>query len=508
MEGRFTMSTGRFAAGATLALLAIPLAGCEKEVIVKPPPRVETPADLPKLVSTMSVPISIRMSDIQSALDQAAPNVLWQIDQHEDRCVPAQRILKGKILGKRIFGEKGLKVSPDIGCQIVGRVVRGSIRLTGRGQNLTMTMPVSAVVGVRNVGGIIKKETATGAAAVRANVRLSMRSDWTPGATMKISYDWTNPPGIDLLGRRILFVNKADARLAKVVSDLEKSLPRQLQKLNIRPQLAQAWRSGFTTIQVNRENPPVWIRVTPQKIGLVGYDASATQVALTVAAETLTETFVGDKPADPTPTPLPRATAIRQRGLDFNIPVLADYGQLEPVVIKALRKRAAKGINLKDVGAVDAVFDKVTIYPTEGGKIAVGIDLTAQIVGRPKTKTRAQVWLTGLPFNEENSRIVSVRDLAITGDTSNAAVNLAIRLFTDPSMIETVRAALVEDFTKDYDHVITAAKGAIKQRRKGDAIISANITKVVSGQIKVTAQGLFLPVRATGNARILYRPGK
>lgn len=505
MTRRLAYPTGRILC---IALLA--LAGCEKKVEIKPPPRIDTPADLPKLISTMSVPIAVRMSDVEAALNQAAPRILWQINQHQDACVPAQRILKNrKILGKRIFGDKGLKVSPDLGCQIVGRVVRGGIRLTGRGQTLVTTMPVSAVVSVRDVGGIIKQETATGAADVRANVRLSMRPDWTPGASMKISYDWTNPPGIDLLGRRITFVDKADARLAKVVSDLERSLPRQLQKLNVRAQLAEAWRSGFTVINLNRERPPAWMRVTPQKLGLLGYQASGSQIVLTVAAQTQTETFVGDRPADPTPTHLPPATtAIARQGLDFNVPVLADYRQLEPVVLRALRKRAAKGINLPSVGAVDARFDKVTIYPTEGGRLAVGIDLSAQIVGKPGTRTDAEVWLTGVPFNEENSRVVSVRDLTITGDTNSAAVNLAIQLFTDPSIVATVSGALVEDFTKDYDHVIAAARNAISDRREGDAIISATITKVVSGQIKVTGQGLFLPVRATGSAVIRYRPGK
>ena len=52
------------------------------------------------------------------------------------------------------------------------------------------------------------------------------------------------------------------------------------------------------------------------------------------------------------------AKTIGQRGLQFYIPVLADYEQLEPVVLRALRKLAAKGITLKGIGAVDAEFMK------------------------------------------------------------------------------------------------------------------------------------------------------
>ncbi|NWP15614.1 DUF4403 family protein, partial [Escherichia coli] len=84
-------------------------------------------------------------------------------------------------------------------------------------------------------------------------------------------YDWTAPPGIDFLGRRITFTDKADEKLRPVVRDLEQSLPREIAKLNIRARVADAWRQSFTSLQLNAENPPVWMRITPQKLNYGGY---------------------------------------------------------------------------------------------------------------------------------------------------------------------------------------------------------------------------------------------
>ena len=492
---------------AVLALAGAVLSGCEKAIEVQAPPRSTTKAVIPREYSTIDAPIVVPLADIQAALERAAPKVLWTINQREEKCVPAQRVLKGKILGVKLFGAKGLKVTPDLGCQIVGRAVRGPIALTGKGKTLQMTMPVSAIVQVRNVGGVLTHETATGAVAVRANVRLGMRPDWTPTAKLDISYNWTNPPGIDLLGRRITFIKQADARLAGVVVGLEKSLPRELAKLNVRPQVAQVWRSGFATILLNRDKPPAWMRITPQKLGLTGYRADKRTVTLGVAAQLLTETFIGPRPPDPQPTPLPSAaTGLKQHGLVFSSAVIADYAQLEPVILRALQKRAAKGITLKDIGPVDAVFDKVTVYGTDGGRVAVGVDLTATVKGKPGTKTRATAWLTGKLYNESNSRTVRVRDLAISADTSRKVVNIAIRLFTEPSLVGTIEDALVEDFSKEYDRVIAAARKAIAERRQGDVTVTATITSVQSGQIEATGEGLVLPVKAFGEATIRYRP--
>jgi len=99
-----------------------------------------------------------------------------------------------------------------------------------------------------------------------------------------------------------------------------------------------------------------------------------------------------------------------------------------------------------------------------------------------------------------------VRDLMISADTSRKIVNIAIRLFTDPSLVGTIEDALVEDFTKEYDRVIAAARKAIAERRQGDVTITATITDVQSGQIEATGEGLVLPVKATGEATIRYRP--
>jgi hypothetical protein len=177
-------------------------------------------------------------------------------------------------------------------------------------------------------------------------------------------------------------------------------------------------------------------------------------------------------------------------------------------VLKALVKRAAKGITLPRVGAVDAEFSKVTVYATEGGRLAVGVEAKAQLKGQKRTTTHGEIWLTGTPYNDVDSRVVHIRNLQITGTTDNTTVNLLLMLFQDQSMLVEIQNALTQNFDKDYDKVLTAARKAIAGRREGDMVMSANVRKVVSGKIQVTGQGLFLPVQASGTAMIEYRPAR
>ena len=482
----------------SLALGLLVLAGCHRKPVAPPPPRVETPVRLPEATSNIVVPITARLGDLENALDRAVPRTVWSIDRLDDRCLPAQRV---KLLGKK------LKVTPDLRCRIVGTVRRGRIALGGNGRVLRLTFPVSAVVSAENIGGIVKRETATGTATVKADVRLDIGPDWTPTARISIDYDWTNPPGVTLLGKRITFIDKADGKLEGVIARLERDLPKQLRALDARTQAAEAWKQGFATLLLNRDNPPVWLRIVPTRIGFAGYQVRKRNLELTATAEALTQTFVGDRPADPAPTPLPDlARQVKPPSLSFQIPVLADYAQLEPVLARALAKLAAKGITIPKAGPVDAKFSDVTIYATQGNRLAVGITVDARLQSGLIDTTRGRVWMTGMPYNAVNSERVEINDLRVAANTNRDTVNLLIQLFETPEVIEAIRLSLTQDFAKDYDKVIRSARKALEERRQGDFVLRADIAKVTHGRVIPTGQGLFMPVQAYGTATIAYRP--
>ncbi|MES2058097.1 MAG: DUF4403 family protein [Pseudomonadota bacterium] len=471
---------------------------CNKTTGNPAPPKNQSPAALPQQTSTIVVPITVNLADLEAGLNRQTPQILWRIDEFVPQCVPAQRL--------KVFGKK-LKVTPTLHCRIAGQVTRGRISLSGSGKVLKITMPIRAAISAKNVGGIIKQKTATGAAIVRAQAKLSVDRTWSPAAKVQIDYDWTDPPGIDFLGQRIRFTSKADAKLKSVVAKLEQDLPKELAKLRMRDRLQGLWKQGFASILLNRERPPVWMRVTPRKLGFDGYRVVGRKLEMTLAAEALTETFVGDRPSPATPTalppPSPRPGA---KGLRFFIPVLADYVQLEPVVERTLGKLAKKGITLTGIGPVDAEFGKVTIYATDGERMAVGIQAKVQQRGGLRAATSGEIWLSATPFNEPNSQRVAVRDLKIAGQTDSRAVNLLFSLFEDPVVLERIRTSLTHDFGGDYEKVLVAARKAIAGHREGDFVFAATVSTVTNGTLKVTGEGLFMPVQAYGQASIRYQP--
>jgi hypothetical protein len=486
---------------ATAALvLTAALTACDRQVAVDPPPRATDTAPSPTQTSLIAVPINADTTALKQALERAVPKTLWTINRRERACVKPQEV---KLFGKEV------KVTPPIACTIVGRVTRGPLRLRGAGDEIIVDVPLSATIAARDVGGVLKGETATGAAMAHARVKIDITPDWRTRGTARISYGWTKAPGIDFLGKRITFTDEADAKLKPVVRDVEREVNREIARIDIRQQASEVWRQSFTALELNRDKPPVWMRVTPRRILYGGYRMEGQQMRLNLGLEAITETFVSGRPTDPTPTPLPKM--VREAPtplLDVRVPVLADYAQLQPVVDRALLKRSARPFVLPKVGPMTVKFGKSTIYGAPDGRIALGVDVAMRLADRSGEPTHGRIWMTAVPNNKPGSAEVHFTNLSINGDTDGVGGDLLITLGQSPGFAPLIADALTQNFARDLGELQGKIKRAVDQRREGAFVIRTRVDGFEIGQIKAYGNGLYLPVRMVGGASVDYRPAK
>jgi len=484
-------------AGCVASLLLV--AACKQDSAPVPaPPRAEDPVPVPTGSSLVSVPVTADASLLRRMVEREVPQTLWRIDQRFERCVPPQRV---KVLGQRI------KIAPKIGCRVVGQVTRGPITLHGEGADIVAQVPLRAFVQARDVGGIIKHETATGSAMAQARIRLNLASDWSPRGTVKLRYNWTREPGIDFLGQRIRFTKQADKELGGVIRRLERNLPRELEKLRLRPQVEDLWRSGFTVLTLNEKNPPVWLRLTPLRVHFGGYTFRSDAITLNLGLEATTETFVGAQPEPPAPTPLPSpGKGLRERGLDFFLPVVAQYDQLEPVILRALKKRQTRPFTLPALGEVMTDFSAVQVYATEGQRLAVGIDLAVWQASAPEKVTRGKVWLTATPVTQPGSAEVKFANVEVRGKTDTVGGTMLVKVAEQFSFSETIADALAQDFAKDLQELEGKIRVALAEKRQGALLIRTEIDRFETGKITPYGQGLYMPVRAKGRADLRFLP--
>ncbi len=455
-------------------------------------------APVPTQKSLIAVPITASTTSLQQALDRALPHTLWTINRKEDKCIEPQKV--------KLFG-KAVKVTPAISCTIIGQVTRGTIRLRGEGGDIVADVPINAQISARDVGGILKGETATGSAMVHARIRFDIDENWQARGTARLSYGWTTPPGIDFLGQRITFTDEADAKLKPVLADVERTVAQEIAKLDIKSQAAAIWRQSFTSLELNHEKPPVWLRLTPQRILYGGYHIDGGKSRLNFAIEAITGAYISARPADPQPSPLPPLEKAKiDPQLDVHIPVLAQYQHLSPVILRALIKRSARPIDIPGIGPVNAQFEKLISYGAPDGKIAVGITLKATPQGGETTS--GKIWVTATPVNDVGSPTVRFTNLSVTGSTDGMGGNLLIQLGNSPGFAALIADALTQNFTKDISELQQKIRSAVNLRREGDFVVRAGVEEFEIGQIHAYGNGVYLPVRMIGHAAVDYRPAR
>ena len=488
------MKNQRAAFLALLLCLSPLLAGCGSNGEGNVPPRVNDAIKIEPQTSLIAVPIRADLSDLAATLEREVPRTLWTIDKPGQTCVASEDI---------DLGIATLE-TPEIKCRLVGEVTRGRVTLGGEGREIRLSMPLHATIRAEDIGGILKRETAEADAMATAIIRLDLSRDWQPDGTVNLSYRWTDSPHLEFLGQRIELREQADEELRPILARLERELPGQLGQLQLRRRVEEAWNSAFTTLELNRVNPPVWMRVKPQEVLYGGYDIRDGRLRLRLGMSVLAETFVGDRPADPSPAPLPNLRPLDTDVGNFtlSVPVLADYRQLEPVLMEALRKRSRRPFDVPGVGPVRAQFRKVVIYGTENGRIAVGINFTASELDDPDDPTTGTVWMTALPVNAVNSRKVGFTDFAISGTTDMTGGDLVLKLANAPVLQSYISASLAQDFENDFEELLAKVDRAITNKREGDIVIDAQIARTRTGRIRAAGNGVFLPVRAEGTASI------
>lgn len=460
------------------------------------PPRA-APAPLPPPVpSTIALPVRVPLAMIQQAVNEAVPRRLWQVDKPDSICLKASRV---KILG----GD--LKLTPDVKCRIVGQVTRGPITLAGQQGRIRLTMPVSAVLEARDIGGVIEREGTEANAIITADLQPTLTPEGRLSARIKLNYDWQREPAVSVLGQPIRLTEKADAKLAPLLAKAEAELPRRLAALPVRAELEKLWQQGFTVQSINRRNPAAWLRLTPQSLAFAGARVEDDQLRIDARLGARAEVVLGTMPKAPGLTPLPAITTPTSNaagGLVLNIAVLADPATLQPAIDKALAKVAARGVEVPDVGRVRVRFGRSTLYTTPDGKLALGLDISAR-GPRQLLDTRGRLWLTARPETGTSDERLRIRDLDLAAAPgADTQFPLLVAVAKSDAVRVAVEAALAQDFSRDYRKLERRIDLALAEVPIGDFQLAVLLNSVRHGKLIVVGDKLYLPVTAHGIARL------
>jgi hypothetical protein len=465
--------------------------GLEGPLAAPEPTKIQSKITLEDQTSTILIPVSGSLRVFENILNKDVPWRLVDINEPQKTCVKTRS-----------------KLLPRITCRLVGHVKSGRIKLTGSGQNLKISIPISTTIQAQNIGVIIKRQTATGSMVVVLNAKLGLRKDWRPTAKINADYRWGTKMGINVLGQRIDLSARVDPEIRKVIAQIERRLPQLIRTLSARKKAQAIWARGFTSARA-KSSPEIWVRFTPQQLGFAGYTVRNRQFIVNLAARAQAETIFGSRPKDPVVTPLPDLMASLPRtGIDVQVPVHIPYSVFREPVAQALQLGQWQTVKMQDGTPVQARFNDIEVFGTEGGKIAIGIGLTIEEPITWLGNVEGKIWIVARPRLDLGNKVVGISNLTVISRTNSKIFNTLVGAVSKDEIDKEFIQKIAYDFSQDYDDGIRKADDWLKAEPLEGFVFRGSLISADVLRMHILPDGLIVQARAKGDGRMTYAPNE
>ena len=374
-------------------------------------------------------------------------------------------------------------------CDIYGFVERsGPVSLYGRGDHVYGSVPIYGALegqGANRFTARIHGETEA-SATIEVEARPQLNKDWSLDLHFSDGFRWNEPPVLHVLGRDIPVSKYAEPRIRTQLAKVRTRALAAARRLDLQGKATTAWRRAFDPIQL-RDNPPVWLQLTPQSAAFAGVRADSKVLRGTLELTGSAQTLVGQQPPPVTAPPLPTLSRdISEPGaFDVILPINIGYDVLKQKISDALA--AAPPL-------AEMLVREVEVYPSSG-KLVIGLRLSK--TSDSDAGAGQWVYLSGGIAVADDGHSAGLSDLAVT--SSNEQLNALIS-----PLVAQLREKTSLDYGIAYQNLLNAANEKLTRPLKDGFRMEGHLTSAKLEKVYLPADGIVIALRASGDLKILY----
>lgn len=458
-------------------LLVFPLAGCSPEDISSAGPTVENAATtIPSRPSVVTVPITVALTDLQAALENAVPQ-----------------------------SEAGSRPNP-IGDPVVDDSLtwefrRAPISVAGQGDKLVASTSIGGVVRVQGSLRLIRGDLGRLLGSLNpTNVPFSAHADLSAEATLTaaplLNADWSINPRLAGVAR----VTEASIPIAGVTSlsvrgevqpKLDEKVAQLVTRLNarlsaddgLRKAAARAWADLCRAHPLDA--PPglgtkLYLLIEPVAAHVAPPRIDARTMTLTIGVTATTRLV--DAVATPACVPLPNISPVQAEGLALDVPISLGY----PTLSNALSEEARRKPTRTADGAFELAVEKVTLRPA-GSEVVVSVDLKASEKRWFGASYAGTVHLRAAPTYDPGTRVLKLSALRLdTGSDASLSRHGATARLIAPLVIALLGAEISHSLANDLDRANLKVRQAIEDLRNRK-VSGLAVTRAEAGDVGIDA---------------------
>lgn len=330
-------------------------------------------------ISTINVPVSLKIDTIQSKLNEAFPDVVYEDDSFD--------------------GDKmKVKATKTKDFQIIAEEMA-----------FKYLIPLRLDIEYKTGLGIVR---ADGEIHLQMHTAYAMSWDWQLETQTEVQkYVWFKKPKIKVAGINIPVQFIADVILSKAQNQVTTEIDRIVsEQSNMKERVQAAWKALYTPTLVSEEYA-TWLMPLPKSIGMTKPLYNSKELQTSIVVEAQPRLFFGTTPdsvftkvdMDSLP-PFQFVEAPEEEGFALQIKTLMPFEEAE-----RLSKQELLGETFSS-GKYSVTVEDIDLYGS-GNKLVVNTKLKGSYTGN--------IYLTGRPEYDAASDKIKLRDLQFTLDTKN-----------------------------------------------------------------------------------------
>lgn len=427
--------------------------------VPNPGEQYNTEAEAP-LVSTLTIPVNIAVSDLVNSLNARLQGVLYEDNSFADN------------------GNDNLML----------RVTKSQpITLFLSGNTIKYRVPVQLWVKQKLFFGNAEAE---GELALNMKTNFQINPDWSLNTQTLVEYhEWLAPPVLKTGLGNINIESIANLALNRSKQQLSQTLDRLVsQQFSLKPYVQEAWTALQEPVLLD-EAYRMWVKTTPLSIGMTPVTTDWNSVRAKIAVECLNDVTFGEKPAFRENSHLPDLHQIADAPEEFQVRIATDVPFPEA-------ERLARNIMVGQEfasGKKKARVEDIQLWGNND-RVVVNARLSGSFNGN--------IYFLGRPVLNAQKNQIEITDLDFHTDTRNVLLKSATWLFSGP-----IKRRMRDAMTFPLDEDITTLKNSLQQTLQHyeiqpGMVLTGTIDSLTVEKTRVTASGIRVDLFSKGKVNV------
>lgn len=456
---------------------------CSVKTVEAPAPNKMMPIQVNRPLSTINIPVSLNLTDLQNATNKQFQGVLYNDDSYENNNDDNLILKVTKIEAFQIsaLGDK-IKIVAPLEVYVKGRLKKDFFSMFDQDF------------------GIDKSKDATFKVNVIVNTKITVNQDWDIITKSEAGFQWREQPYLELGPIKIPIGSIIETVVNNQISDINKKLDSEITKgIKIKPAANQLWNQLQQPIVVSEKNQ-TYLNIVPEFVSMSNISSDGRKLNMNLGFRADMMVVSGSKPDLMEIKPLPKLQMQTRNDSTFNLYFGASISY---AYATELAKKEYLGKTLTFDNGLQSVKINDLNFFSNGTKLGMMLNIDGVFKGGiVKKKFKGTVYVLGTPVYNDSTKILSIKDFDFDVKSKDALIGTAEWLLKG-SFKKKIEEKLKYPMKDEIEKARLTADDALKNAKIPNIKLRGQVEKISPFGISITEQSVQVIIQSTGNLNVI-----